>query len=240
MSKKRVCSESTRRRNRVEPPTRPTDSTKSTRLTTVFFIIFVISSAVSIFVYCHYNHSSISSPYLSENNLVKSDVNYQEIIDENSRVSDNVTQRHFDKSVLAYITPWNSAGYEIAKRFSSKFTHISPVWYDLKSQGIKLTLEGRYNADTGWLSELRLRGNTRVLPRVVLEALPKDLFGKKKQRDKAIDLIVTECTDMDYDGVVLESWSRWAAYGVLNDAATRKLVILDLSKLPTLVLRICN
>ena len=26
----------------------------------------------------------------------------------------------------------NSKGYEIAKRFNSKFTHLSPVWYDLK------------------------------------------------------------------------------------------------------------
>lgn len=26
----------------------------------------------------------------------------------------------------------NSRGYELAKRFNSKFTHLSPVWYDLK------------------------------------------------------------------------------------------------------------
>ncbi|KAL9245411.1 hypothetical protein vseg_019070 [Gypsophila vaccaria] len=221
MSKRRVNSESTRRRHhRVESPTRAPDSDKSTRLTTIFIIIFIVSSAISIFIYRHYNHS-----YYSKNNLVKSDLNYREIIDGNSRVSENVSQRRFDESVLAYITPWNSAGYELAKRFSSKFTHLSPVWYDLKSQGIKLTLEGRQNADTGWLSELRLRGDTRILPRVVLEALPKDLLGKKKQRDKAIDLIIRECKDMDYDGVVLESWSRWAAYGVLHDSASRKLAL---------------
>ena len=26
----------------------------------------------------------------------------------------------------------NARGYEIAKSFNSKFTHLSPVWYDLK------------------------------------------------------------------------------------------------------------
>lgn len=26
----------------------------------------------------------------------------------------------------------NSKGYEMAKKFNSKFTHLSPVWYDLK------------------------------------------------------------------------------------------------------------
>lgn len=30
------------------------------------------------------------------------------------------------------------------------------------SEGTKLALEGRHNADTEWLSELRLRGNAQV------------------------------------------------------------------------------
>lgn len=29
---------------------------------------------------------------------------------------------------------------------------------------------------------------------------------------------------MEYDGIVLESWSRWAAYGVLHDPDMRKMV----------------
>ncbi|XP_057532477.1 uncharacterized protein LOC130810430 isoform X2 [Amaranthus tricolor] len=144
---------------------------------------------------------------------------------ENSRVSENVTQRHFTKSVLAYITPWNVGGYDIAKRLCSKFTHLSPVWYDLKSKGTNLVLEGRHNADKGWIAELRQRGNVQILPRVVLEVDSKVLLKNKKQRQKAIDLIVTECKDMDYDGVVLESWSRWAAYGVLHDPSLRKLAV---------------
>lgn len=31
---------------------------------------------------------------------------------------------------------------------------------------------------------------------------------------------------MDYDGIVLESWSRWAAYGVLHDPDMRNKVRL--------------
>lgn len=30
--------------------------------------------------------------------------------------------------------------------------------------------------------------------------------------------------EMGYDGIVLESWSRWAAYGILHDADMRALV----------------
>lgn len=30
--------------------------------------------------------------------------------------------------------------------------------------------------------------------------------------------------EMDYDGIVLESWSRWAAYGILHDPVMRNMV----------------
>lgn len=151
-------------------------------------------------------------------------MNYQEILTENSKVSENVSHRYYTYPVLAYITPWNSKGYEMAKKFNSKFTHLSPVWYDLKSQGTSLILEGRHNADAGWLLELR-KGDALVLPRVVLEAFPKEVLRKKKLRDKAIDLILTECKEMEYDGIVLESWSRWTAYGILHDPELRNMAL---------------
>ncbi|KAG8044869.1 hypothetical protein GUJ93_ZPchr0008g13981 [Zizania palustris] len=56
-------------------------------------------------------------------------------------------------------------------------------------------------------SELQRNGSL-VLPRVVLEAFLGVVLLKKKLRDKAIDLIVSECRDKGYDGVVLESLSR--------------------------------
>ncbi|CAH8273574.1 unnamed protein product [Arabidopsis lyrata] len=51
------------------------------------------------------------------------------------------------------------------------------------------------------------------------------MLKKKKLREKAINLIVTECKEMEYDGIVLESWSRWAAYGVLHDPDMRKMAL---------------
>ncbi|CAO2835505.1 unnamed protein product [Amaranthus hypochondriacus] len=234
MGKKQVKPESIRRRHRVESSTRQVEPTNSPsknlygrnnhRLFVIILVVFIVSSAISILVYRHFNQSPPSS-FVHNRGLVKYDITYEEILAENSRVSENVTQRHFTNSVLAYITPWNAGGYDIAKRLCSKFTHLSPVWYDLKSEGTKLILEGRHNADKGWMTELRQRGNVQILPRVVLEADSKVLLKNKKQRQKAIDLIVTECKDMDYDGVVLESWSRWAAYGVLHDPSLRKLAV---------------
>ncbi|XP_042503826.1 chitinase domain-containing protein 1 [Macadamia integrifolia] len=193
------------------------------RLIVIFFSSVVLLPIFSLIVYRIKEAPQAADKLLSvyDRSLVNPNVNYQEILAEHSKVLENTSHRHYTYPVLAYITPWNSRGYELAKRFISKITHVSPVWYDLKSEGTKLVLDGRHNADKGWISDLRMNGHALVLPRVVLEAFPKEFLRKKKQKDKAIDLIVRECRDMGYDGIVLESWSRWAAYGVLHDPDLR-------------------
>ncbi|KAL5222337.1 hypothetical protein ABZP36_027050 [Zizania latifolia] len=103
-----------------------------------------------------------------------------------------------------------------ADRAATSATPSSPI------DGNKLVLEGHHNFDARWVSELQSNGSL-VLPRVVLEAFPGVVLLKKKLRDKAIDLIVSECRDKGYDGVVLESWSRWAVYGVLDDPKLRNM-----------------
>nr|XP_023911384.1 chitinase domain-containing protein 1 [Quercus suber] len=210
------------------------DSASSNRrLAIIFVLFFIVSPAISVLVY-RIKYAPTTNPtdsYVFQRGLVKANVDFQEILAENSKVSENTSHRHYNYPVLAYITPWNSKGYEIAKRFNSKFTHLSPVWYDLKSQGTGLILEGRHNADVGWISELRRSGDAWVLPRVVLEAFPAELLTRKKQRDKAIKLIVTECKDMGYDGIVLEAWSRWAAYGILHDPEMRNSALQFIKQL---------
>ncbi|KAL8162456.1 hypothetical protein V2J09_013945 [Rumex salicifolius] len=232
---RRITTESTRRRNRDDPSEQPDSedefaatASRERRSITIFVVFFIVLPAVSILIYALYIQSptnpktpiSASDSYVFRQGLVKADLSYEDILNEHNKVSESNSSRSFINPVLAYITPWNSIGYDLAKSFNSKFTHLSPVWYDLKSQGKELVLEGRHNADTGWISELRKKGDAKVLPRVVIEVHPNDLLRKKKQRDKAIDLIITECKEMGYDGVVIESWSRWTT--ILHDASMRK------------------
>ncbi|KAI8544985.1 hypothetical protein RHMOL_Rhmol07G0007800 [Rhododendron molle] len=239
---RRVAAGSDRRRDRVELSNREDLTTQSASsksnhdrnfFSIVVVIFFTVSTLISLFVYRtrYASRTDASLPHVHQPGFVKTDISYLEVLTENSKVSENTSHRHFTNVVLAYITPWNSRGYEIAKRFSSKFTHLSPVWYDLKSEGPKLILEGRHNVDREWISDLRMKGNAQVLPRVVLEALPSELLKKKKQRNKAIDLIVAECKEMEYDGIVLESWSRWAGYGVLQDPAMRDMALQFIKQL---------
>ncbi|KAL0712284.1 hypothetical protein Bca4012_019262 [Brassica carinata] len=218
-----------RRKNRDESKPRDGEPDSDRRLITIFVIFFIVIPIVSMVVYKVKFADRVieTEPSIRQKGIIKTDIHFQEILTEHSKASENSTARHYDYPVLAYITPWNSKGYDMAKIYNSKFTHLSPVWYDLKSssQGSGLVLEGRHNADKGWIKELRSRGNAMILPRVVLEAVPEELLGKKKLRAKAIKLIVTECKEMEYDGVVLESWSRWAAYGVLHDPDMRKMAL---------------
>ncbi|KAG2725501.1 hypothetical protein I3760_01G069200 [Carya illinoinensis] len=176
------------------------------RLIIIFVIFFIVSPAISVLVYrIIYSPPPIpTDSFVFQGGLIKADVNYLEILTENSKTSENTSRRHFTNPALAYITP---------------------------CQGTSLILEGRHNADTGWISELRRSGDALVLPRVVLEAFPAEFLTKKKQRNKAINLIVTECKDMGYDGIVLESWSRWAAYGILHDPTMRNLALQFIKQL---------
>ncbi|KAF3550741.1 hypothetical protein DY000_02003409 [Brassica cretica] len=221
---------SERRKNRDESKPRDGEPDSDRRLITVFVVFFIVIPAVSMAVYKVKFADRVieTEPSIRQKGIIKTDIQFQEILTEHSKASENSSARHYDYPVLAYITPWNSKGYDMAKIYNSKFTHLSPVWYDLKSQGNGLVLEGRHNADKGWIQEVRARGNAMILPRVVLEAVPEELLSKKKLRGKAIKLIVTECKEMEYDGIVLESWSRWAAYGVLHDPDMRKMVFCAL------------
>lgn len=226
---------STRRIKVVTPVESPPPSSdhKVTSSSCAVFLFFILSSTISLILYSKLHasnvHKSLNTgsdlPYVYQRGLVKTDIHYHQVLSENMKVSENSSRRNFKNPVLAYLTPWNSKGYEMAKKFNNKFTHLSPVWYELKSQDTKLVMEGRHNADKEWIAGLRMKGDALVLPRVVLEAHPLDLLKKKKQRNRAVNLIITECKEMGYDGIVLESWSRWAAYGVLHDPEMRYMAL---------------
>ncbi|KAM3344596.1 chitinase domain-containing protein 1 [Capsicum galapagoense] len=237
MAKKRSkqvdSASSSQRSQPLKPSSRSSVKSHTNRqrwVTTTFCILFFI---VSLLIYCQKYSNTASTtvvddadkPYVYQRALVKTDSTYSDILNENTNVSENISRRHFENPVLAYITPWNPKGYDLAKKFSSKITHLSPVWYDLKNEGSKLVLHGRHNADRGWISDIRMKGNALILPRVVLEANPLDLLEKKRLREKAINLIITECKEMEYDGIVLESWSRWVAYGILHNSDMRNLAL---------------
>lgn len=57
------------------------------------------------------------------------------IIQESGAYCKDTKQRHFNGTVLAYLTPWNRKGYDVVKTFSSKFDVVSPVWLQIVRLG---------------------------------------------------------------------------------------------------------
>lgn len=170
-----------------------------------------------------------------EKGLVKSDNTYQQVLAEAEKSWINTTHRHFNSMVLAYVTPWNSKGYDMAIKFRAKFTHVSPVWYQLKRIGTELQLFGKHDADQQWMAQVRKHGLPLILPRVALEGSPIELLTKKRERKQAFELIVSECKNMGFDGVVLEAWSQWAAYGILKDPNLRQMALQFVQELGSML-----
>ncbi|BBN17918.1 chitinase domain-containing protein 1 [Marchantia polymorpha subsp. ruderalis] len=168
-----------------------------------------------------FNVTATASVY--DRGLVKAaDLSYEAVLKDHPRYWTNTSHRHFKGSVLAYVTPWNGKGYDMAKLFRSKFTHVSPVWYQLKRDNSGLHLHGRHDVDQKWISDVRQGGSPKIVPRVVLEGYPTDMLTKEEEREEAIDAITSEVTKMQFDGIVLEAWSLWRGYRLLQDSNLRQ------------------
>lgn len=73
---------------------------------------------------------------------------------------DYIFNIHLSHSTCAAVTcQWNNHGYDVAKLRGGKFTHISPVWLQVK-WGIdgNLVTQGEHDIDQGWLRDVRKAG----------------------------------------------------------------------------------
>uniref|UniRef100_A0A1A9X0P7 Chitinase domain-containing protein 1 n=1 Tax=Glossina brevipalpis TaxID=37001 RepID=A0A1A9X0P7_9MUSC len=121
--------------------------------------------------------------------------------------------RNFNNTVLGYVTPWNSQGYNVAKIFTKKFNIISPVWFQLIKQAGKYSIAGDQDIDSSWITEVRRRGDSiDVLPRFVFEKFnDRDfslLLSQTTERAKVSEVIINICLQYGFEGIVLEYWSQ--------------------------------
>lgn len=181
----------------------------------------------------HPPQQRIAESSVYERALVTPNVTWDSIVAEHGRPWRDSGHRHFRNSVLAYVTPWNSLGYDMAKKFRTKFTHVSPVWYQLKREYNGLKLYGKHDVDRNWINDVRQDGIPMIVPRVVLEGNPVNMLVDPAERQRAIDLIANECENMDYDGIVLEAWTSWAFFSVLDKRSLRQKALEFVRELGT-------
>lgn len=87
---------------------------------------------------------------------------------------------HF-KNVFVLNLQWNNHGYDVAKIFGNKFTHISPVWLQITPQGAEnYLIKGTHDVDKEWMSAVRNAGRERKLKSKSCRN-EKNVFAKLKR-----------------------------------------------------------
>uniref|UniRef100_A0A915MV18 Chitinase domain-containing protein 1 n=1 Tax=Meloidogyne javanica TaxID=6303 RepID=A0A915MV18_MELJA len=101
---------------------------------------------------------------------------------------------------------------------AQKFTHISPVWFQLKSAGSPIEdaplfcqITGTHDIDSGWMDDIRKNNSkVKIVPRFLFEAWPvedlkKFLYSEEVQR-RCVKDIVRLLQRNQMDGAVIEIW----------------------------------
>ncbi|XP_006877034.1 PREDICTED: chitinase domain-containing protein 1 isoform X1 [Chrysochloris asiatica] len=152
---------------------------------------------------------------VQERGLVVTDARAKDVVLEHrSYCSARARDRHFHGAVLGYITPWNNHGYDIAKTFGSKFTHVSPVWLQLKRRGREMfEVLGLHDVDQGWMRAVRKNAKgLRIVPRLLFEEWTFDDFRSVLDSEDEIEelgkTMVQVAKSQHFDGFVVEVWSQ--------------------------------
>ncbi|KAI6224263.1 Chitinase domain-containing protein 1 [Aphelenchoides fujianensis] len=136
-----------------------------------------------------------------------------EILEHHDELDASKSKRKFAK--LGYVTPWNGHGYDVAKWTTEKYTHISPVWFQLtpfqRTSDLSCQFSGEHDIDRGWLEDLRKNNSdVKIVPRFILEMKDPKMF----ERFLTTDIAHVRCADQlalflernQFDGMVFEFW----------------------------------
>merc|ERR1719354_1485438 len=164
--------------------------------------------------------AKVSSKTVTERGLVVKNVKAKDIIDNYlNYCNKNNEEKSFKSGLsLGYVTPWNSHGYDVAK----KFNMISPVWLQIKRKPRgKYVVEGCHDIDQGWVNDVRsLNHEVQVVPRVLFDGWSEKDFKLMMQSEDEIEdmvnVIVGKLEEYELDGIVLEMWSQLPVKYVKN------------------------
>ncbi|KAL4642167.1 chitinase domain-containing protein 1 isoform X1 [Arapaima gigas] len=152
---------------------------------------------------------------VQERGLVVVDPQWRDIVREEKRYCPKTTGvRNFQGSVLGYITPWNSHGYDIVKLFGPKLTSVAPVWLQLRRRGQEsFHVTGTQDHDPGWVKAVKKSNRKlKILPRLLFDGWSyKDYISVLDSEDEIEELgreVVEVAKAEGFDGYVLELWSQ--------------------------------
>ncbi|CAB3380374.1 Hypothetical predicted protein [Cloeon dipterum] len=153
---------------------------------------------------------------VEERGLLAPVIKVKDIISQNAAYHKDAqhVKVHNDTKVLAYVTPWNNKGYEIAETFTNKFDLISPVWLQVKrgAEG-SYQITGEHDIDNGWMARLRKNNPAiQIVPRLLFDGWKGEDFvsvlKSQSEQSRLGQLFAKTCQKHKFDGLVLEFWSQ--------------------------------
>ncbi|XP_012687545.1 chitinase domain-containing protein 1 isoform X2 [Clupea harengus] len=152
---------------------------------------------------------------VQERGLIVTDPQWKDIVREEKRFCPQaVAKRQFQGSVLGYITPWNSHGYDVAKLFGPKLTSVSPVWLQLRRRGPEsFHITGLHDHDPGWVKAIRKANKkNKILPRLLFDSWSYQDYLSVLDSEDEIEELSREVLEVGkaerFDGFTLELWSQ--------------------------------
>lgn len=150
---------------------------------------------------------------VEERGLVQERFKSKDIIQNHASYCDTEREvKRFSGETLAYVTPWNNRGYDIAKIFAHKFTYISPVWLQIKRKvGGGYIIEGTHDVDKGWIADLHA-GHIQVVPRILFDGWSASDFEamltSEPAQQECIKTLLKPIRMYKFDGIVIEVLSQ--------------------------------
>ncbi|TGZ59978.1 hypothetical protein CRM22_008775 [Opisthorchis felineus] len=123
-----------------------------------------------------------------------------------------VTQKATNGSVLAYVTPWNKRGFELAETFAAKFTLISPVWFQVLGRKKAYSVTGLPEVNKDWMARLKaVNPSIKIVPRFDFREWQApdfaDTLGDRSGAEQCLANILRILKHYEFDGAVIELWS---------------------------------
>ncbi|XP_019871850.2 chitinase domain-containing protein 1 [Aethina tumida] len=151
-----------------------------------------------------------------QRNLVVENPTPKEIVSNHGAFFQETDEYNFDGMVLGYVTPWNNHGYDVAKIFGNKFTHISPVWLQVvKSASMNYQITGTHDVDMKWMVDVKNAGRERklkIIPRIIFEQWTghdfQKIISEPEERKAVTATLIKEAKKYHFDGYVVEIWTQ--------------------------------
>ena len=162
-----------------------------------FIIIFDLLHGQAAEIDANGNIISGYSSAVHEKGWVTENIDDHKMIIKNNNITDYLDQRRNfkNKVTLTFITPWNEKGYKWTKLYAKKFTHISPVWYDIQpipgSTISSYMIMGESKVNLEWIDAVKEKNERiNIIPRYAMSSehwsmdqVTKLIKSKKAQKE---------------------------------------------------------